>query len=199
MRLLLIRPLILMVTLVLAAALPPAMAGPFDELKVENTAAFANFEKVYIAPVGVELDEENVRRNVRDIRSDRPVSEKDRTRRAERSHADLTRALSKHFEIVDAPGADVLTVEATITRIVSTRPTLEDQRVVSIQLSFSSIYAGGGDFKVRLLQGDTIHAELEDSYRTNLNDGRPRVGIWQDYDRSSRQFARKLARYLDKL
>ncbi len=199
MKLYSMRNVIIATALFFSSANLTAFAGPFDKQNVSDVASISKFQKVYIAPIGVELDEKNVRRNIRDIRSDRPVSDRDRERRAAETYKHMVRAFGKNYEIVDAPGADVLTVETTITRMISTRPTLEDQRSLNIQIDFSSVYAGGADFKVRLSQGDTTFAEIEDRDQSTLNDGRPRVGIWQDYTRASTRFSSKLARYVRKL
>lgn len=185
----------LILSLLLSSA--SANAAPFDTIKRIDTVELSNFEKVYVAPVAVDLADKEVRRNIRDIHSDRPVSDRDKARKAQDAYEDIVRALGKKFEVVDTPAPDVLTVEATVTRLTSTRPTLEDYSTI-IGLNFSSVYAGGADFNVRLKQGETLIADISDSYQTNFNDGRPRIGIWQDYDRVSKQFARKLARYVER-
>lgn len=172
-----------------------ASAAPFDKIEKQSTLSLSNFQKVYIAPVTVALDEENVRRSVRDIRSDRPVRQRDQELKAEDTYDDLVQAFErKNFTLVDAPGADVLTVSTTITGMDSSRPSLADYDT-SINLSFNSVYAGGGEFMTQLSQGDTILASITDEQTTSLNDGRPRIGVWQDFDRVSARFARKLAKY----
>ncbi|MEM6899673.1 MAG: DUF3313 family protein [Pseudomonadota bacterium] len=178
-----------------AAMTSPALAAPFDEITKTVDDTLASYESVYIAPVQLDLPEDT-RRTVRDIRSPRPVTERDQTRRAERLQRDLTRAFGNNFELVDAPGEDVLTVETTLTGLRSTRPTLADQ-IAEVQLDFgSTVYAGGADYAVRLSEADTVLVEIEESDKSNLNDGRPRVGTWQDADRSSRLFSSRLARYV---
>jgi len=188
------RSIALAVALGFAATLSPAHAAPFDQIEIVETASLANFQKVYIAPVKVELADTKVRRTIRDIRSDRPVSDIDKTRRATETHKHMVRAFSKNFEIVDTPTDDALTVETVITKLTSTRPTIADTSA-NVGLSFNSIYAGGADFDVRIKQGTSLLAEISDSYQTRLNDGRPRVGTWQDYTYVSRRFSRKLAKY----
>jgi len=198
MRLTKFRPLILAATLCSMSAFAPAIAAPFDKIETLNAAPLANFEKVYIAPVKVELDESNIRRgvsNFRNSRNDRPVSDRDQALKAQDSFDDITKAFGKSFEIVEAPGEGILTVETTITKLVSTRPTLADYRVVP-GLSFDSVYAGGGEFNIRLSAGETVFTEINDNYTTSFNDGFPRIAIWQDYDRASKRIARKLAKYV---
>ena len=189
------RPLIVALTLVAGSATPTAIAAPFDTIETLQTVPLSSFEKVYIAPVRVELEDTKVRRNIRDTRSDRAVSDVDKERKARDSHKDIVNAFSKKFEIADAPGPDILTVETIVTRLSSTRPTLEDFNL-NVSLSFKSVYIGKADFKVLLRQDDTVLAEIKDSASGNFNDGFPRISTWQDYDRLSDRFARKLAKYV---
>jgi len=191
------RPLVLAATLCSMSAFAPAIAAPFDKIETLNAVPLAGFQKVYIAPVKVELEDTRVRRNIRDISSARPVSDRDKALKAEDSYEDIVRAFGKKFEVVEAPGSDVLTVEAVVTKLSSTRPTLADSRV-NVALDFDSVYAGGADFDVRLSQGETVLVEISESYTTNFNDGLPRIAIWQDYDRASNRMAYKLARYVRK-
>lgn len=172
----------------------PAFAATFDKIEMVSATPLTSFQKVYVAPVKVKLDEINIRRNIRDISNDRPVSEQDQILRAQDLQDRLIRAFGKRFEIVEAPGEHVLTVEATITKLASSRPTLADFESEP-SLNFASVYAGGADFSVRLTQGEITLINIQDSYATNFNDGRPRIGTWQDYDIVSRQFARKLMKY----
>jgi len=197
MRLTKLRPLVMAAALCSMSAFSVAIAGPFDKIETVSETPLASFQKVYIAPVKVELDESNLRRSVRDLSGDRPVSETDRARKAQDSYEKITRAFGKKFEIVDAPGEGVLTVETTIKKLVSTRPTLADFREIP-SLSFDSLYAGGGAFDIRLSQNDTPLVDISDNYTTNFNDGLPRITTWQDYDRASSRIARKLVRYVRK-
>lgn len=189
------RSLILGFALATGLAAPTAIAAPFDTIETSQNVQLSKFEKVYITPVRVELDDTKVRRNIRDINSDRPVSDADKKRKAQDSYEDIVRAFGKKFELADAPGPDVLTVETIITKLTSSRPTLADFDL-NVSLSFDSVYAGGADFKVLLSQNEAILAEITDSTRNNLNDGLPRIAIWQDYDRVSDRFAKKLAKYV---
>lgn len=181
----------------MATTLPACASGSnFDTVDVQSEKSLASFEKVYIAPVSVALDPET-RRSVRDIRSDRPVSEQDQERQARELHEDLTRAFGQSFEIAEQPGPGVLTVDTTITRLVSTRPTIADASNTP-GISFDSLYAGGADYDVTLRENGTVLAEIADARQTSLNDQRPRVGVWQDADRTHSEFSRQLARYVSK-
>lgn len=190
-----LKPLVLAAFAISATSFASAVASPFDELSYQEAANLSGFEKIYIAPVQVALDETNVRRNVRDIRSNRPVSERDQARKAEDAYEDLIEAFDRKFTLVDQPDEDTLIVEAVLTRLESTRPTLADYDIHP-QIDFSSVYAGGADFEVRLLQQDTLLVEISERHQTNLNDGRPRLGVWQDADRSMRRMASKLVKYV---
>ncbi|MEM9667819.1 MAG: DUF3313 family protein [Pseudomonadota bacterium] len=186
-----------LIAIAFAAALTAsASARPFDE--VSNKSAenpLASYQSVYIAPVQVDLGDD-VRRDIRDLRSPRPVTEIDQGRRAERLQRDLTRAFDKKFTLAEAPGEGILTVEATLTGLRSTRPTLAELDVNSQTDFGNSIYAGGADYAVRLIEEDDVLVEIEERDQTFLNDGRPRIGLWQDADRSSRRFSSRLARYV---
>ena len=174
-----------------------AHAAPFDTIDRATDAPLSSYEKIYIAPVEVDFSEHQIRRNLRDRRGVRPVSESDQARKAEDLSEDLERAFGKKFTLVDAPGDDVLTVEATLTKLVSTRPTIADSRI-NIGLSFNSLYVGGADYRINLTEGETLLATIEErqSQDSNLNDGRPRVGIWSDADYSFHKFSRQLVRYV---
>ena len=176
-----------------------AHARTFDSIDIQTDTALSAFEKVYIAPIEIDFSEHRIRQNVRDLQGIRPVSERDQARKASDLIEDLQREFGKRYVLVDTPGADVLTVETTLTKLVSTRPTLADRRQTPT-LDFSSVYAGGADFQVELIAGGTTLATIEDnqSRDSNFNDGRPRVGIWQDVDRSFNRFSRKLARYVSR-
>jgi len=142
-----------------ASLAPIANASPFDQLEMRQTIPLAGFQKVYIAPVQVELANTKVRVTTRDIRNPRPVSDRDKDRRAIETHKHMVHAFSKNFEIVDTPTDDALIVEAVITKLTSSRPTIADTRG-NVSLNFSSIYAGGADFDVRLKQGTSLLADI---------------------------------------
>ena len=174
-----------------------AHAAPFDTIDRATDAPLSSYEKIYIAPVEVDFSEHQIRRNLRDTRGIRPVSERDQMSKAEDFAEDLEQVFGKKYTLVDAPGEDVLTVEATLTKLVSTRPTIADL-TAQIGLSFGSIYVGGADYQINLIGGETLIAAIEEkqSQDGSFNDGRPRVGIWSDADYSFRKFSRQLARYV---
>lgn len=182
-------------TLALASA---AHAGPFDDVSLTSDTSLATYEKIYIAPVSVDFGDQPIRRNIRDLRGLRPVTDSDQARRADDLADDLQREFGKRYVLVDAPGEDVLTVETTLTNLVSSRPTIADRRDASVNLDFRSIYAGGADYLVTLREGDQLIGTIEENHTHNSssNDGRVRVGIWQDVDRSFSRFSRQLARYV---
>jgi hypothetical protein len=177
-----------------------AHAGPFDAVSLASDTSLATYEKVYIAPVNVDFGDQPIRRNIRDLRGLRPVSDRDQALKADDLADDLQREFGKRYILVDAPGEDVLTVETTLTKLVSSRPTIADRRDASVNLDFRSIYAGGADYLVTLREGDQLIGTIEENHtrNTSLNDGRVRAGIWQDADRSFSQFSRQLARYVQK-
>ncbi|MEO9968640.1 MAG: DUF3313 family protein [Hyphomonadaceae bacterium] len=182
-------------TTMVAAA---AQAAPFDAIDRATDAPLYSYEKVYIAPVETDFSEHPVRRSTRDLRGFRPISERDQARKASDFAEELQSAFGKKYLLVDAPGDGILTIEATLTKLVSTRPTIADARSRT-GLSFSSLYVGGADYQINLIEGSTLLTRIEEkqSNNSNLNDGLPRVGIWADADRSFDRFARQLARYVE--
>lgn len=199
-----LKSLVAAAALFTASAGLSASAGPFDSLEVSQEAlALAQYEAVYIAPVVMDLKFDTQFRNIRRIQrpgrdESRPMTDAEIERKANDLHKDLRQALSKRMTLVDAPGEGVLTVEATVTRILPSRPTQEELgRRVGLQLS-GSISAGGADIDVALSENGTSLAQISEDYKGNLNDGFPRVNIWQDADRAYDRLAKKLARYVAK-
>lgn len=192
------------VALLTSSAGLAAHAGPFDQLTVEETAkTLSEYQSVYIAPVNMDLKfDPRFRKIRRDIRPEagasRPMSEAEIERKANDLHRELEKQLGKRLTIVDAPGEGVLTVEATVTKILPTRPTQEElgQRI-GLQLA-GSVSAGGADITVNLSENGQALASMREDYRANLIDGLPRIVTWQDADRAYDRMARKLARFVKK-
>ena len=186
----------------MSAACITASAAPFDSIESSREAPLATYQKVFIAPVEVTIEDIRSelltarRRNSRTSRQ-QIVSEETKARKAVDLYEDLTWQFSRNFTIVDAPASDVLTISAEITNLISSRPTAEQQRRGVGQLVFNgSVAAGGADYIVTISSADEQIVIIEESYRSNLNDNIPRVGIWQDVDESFKKFSRQLARYV---
>lgn len=176
--------------LLLSLALFALPALAFDQAQVMQPAALSNVQSVYVAPVAVELPAA-ARRFDRRGDAPRPVAPRD----AETKAADLTTALrrgfAKDFNVVDAAGPGVLVVEATLTRLEASRPTMADYHREP-GLGFESVYAGGAAMDVRLSRDGADIAVLKDRYTGNFGDGLPRVGVWQDTDRAFTRWSRQL-------
>ena len=151
------------------------LAGPalaFDQAQVMQPGALTDVRSVYVAPVALELPAP-ARRHDRRGDGPRPVAVRD----AEAKAADLTSALrqgfGKDFTLADAPGPGVLVVEATLTRLESSRPTMADYHQEP-GLGFESVYAGGAALNVRLSRDGSDVAVLQDRYTGTFGDGTPR-------------------------
>lgn len=169
----------------LALAVSPIAVSP---------AFAADFDKVYVAPVAAELD-----LNVTPFRNggDRAISEDDIADKADDFRDAIVNALDDNFAIVDEPGPGVLSVEAKLTYLQSTKPTMQDLSDEP-SLDFTrSVYVGGADYEATLtLDGDII-AELGDDYRGTFGDGRNRIAVWADADRAFRKFARQIEKAVE--
>lgn len=179
--------------LALALVALPALA--FDEVQVMRPGALTGIQGVYVAPAAVELPAP-ARRGDRRSGSPRPVTPRD----GETKAADLTTALrrgfGKGFALVDSPGPGVLVVEATLTRLEASRPTMADYHEEP-GLGFESVYAGGAALSVRLSRDGSDVAVLKDRYTGSFGDGTPRIGIWQDTDRAFSMWSRRLPRWVE--
>ena len=171
-----------------------AFAGSFDTEKVTTDRSLSSFESVYIAPVQADLNLDVIAYDPRGT-GDRPVDKSDVEERASDFHDALEKAFSKSYAIASAPGDGVLTVEATLTDLASSRPTLADDKRQS-GLSASSVYAGGGAMKAVLSENGVVLAEVNDSFTSTLNDGRARAWIWSDADRAFNQWSRNLVEFV---
>ena len=164
-------------------------AAAFDTETISTDKRLSEFAAVYIAPVDLDLDF--------DDRDDREVSERDQEARAADFYDDLVRAFSREFAIANEPGEGVITIQATLTDLASSRPTGADFRRKP-GLSFDSVYAGGAAVEIELLEDGETLAEISDDYSGNFNDGNPRVGVWQDANRAFSLWARQLVKFVRK-
>jgi len=170
-----------------------ALAGSFDSETLTEGRKLSSFDSVYIAPVQANLDL-NVVRFDRSGYGDRAVRDEDAARKAADFYDELVEEFGESFSLADAPGSGVLTVQATLTKLESSRPTLADyNRDTSV--SFRSVYAGGAAMTAVFSEDGATLAEVSDEFISNLNDGRTRAGLWQDADRAFEQWAHKLAKF----
>ncbi|MEO0882489.1 MAG: DUF3313 family protein [Pseudomonadota bacterium] len=182
------------------AGLDTAQAQRFDTIEKSGDITLNTYGQVYIAPVKVALEPEKVRRRGisrnpnRNADPNSILSDEDLEFNAGRLHHDLVNAFGKNFTLVEEPGEGVLTVDTTITRLVSTRPTAKELGRTG-GLDPLSIGAGGASYLVELKEGETPLVTIAERDQSTLNDGVPRFGIWQDAERSFNRFSRNLARY----
>ena len=176
--------------LLLALALIAMPALAFDQAQVMQPAALSNVRSVHVAPVALELPAAT-RRGDRRADAPRPVAARDAETKAADLTAALRRAFAKDFTVVDAPGPGVLVIEATLTRLEASRPTMADYHREP-GLGFESVYAGGAAMDVRLSRDGSDVAVLKDRYAGSFGDGTPRIGVWQDTDRAFSRWSRQL-------
>jgi hypothetical protein len=176
--------------LLLALALIAMPALAFDQAQVMQPAALSNVQSVHIAPVALELPAA-ARRGDRRGDAPRPVAARDAETKAADLTAALRRAFAKDFTVVDAPGPGVLVIEATLTRLEASRPTMADYHREPGH-GFESVYAGGAAVDVRLSRDGSDIAVLKDRYVGSFGDGTPRIGVWQDTDRAFSLWSRQL-------
>jgi hypothetical protein len=176
--------------LLLALALVAMPALAFDQAQVMQPAALSNVQSVHIAPVTLELPTAARRVGTRGDEP-RPVTARDAETKAADLTAALRRAFAKDFTVVDAPGPGVLVIEATLTRLEASRPTMADYHREP-GLGFESVYAGGAAMDVRLSRDGSDVAVLKDRYVGSFGDGTPRIGVWQDTDRAFSRWSRQL-------
>ncbi|MEM9667818.1 MAG: DUF3313 family protein [Pseudomonadota bacterium] len=187
------------------ASLSPAIAQRFDKVEHTSNVALSSYEQVYIAPVEIDLSPnqsgENAQIRARENRptrrKDSDISERDQLDNIAEFQETLTDAFAKKFELVDQPGDGVLTVDATITELISNRPTSNDLGR-SQALSLGSISAGGAAYRVELKEDDELLVQISDRYKTSLTDQVPRLSQWQDAHKTFKRFSRQLAKYTSK-
>ena len=180
-----------------------AQAQRFDSLTKAEGVTLGEFERVYIAPVSVDLVDSEAAFNDGQLNFTRSrleppsISETDQQNNAEELQEDLSRAFGNRFMLVDAPGEGVLTVDATITELIASRPT-PDRLRDNPGLDPLSISAGGAAYFIQLKEEDVSLAEITERDKTSLRDRVPRVRIWQDAERSYGNMARKRSRYVSR-
>lgn len=180
------------VLLPLALIALPALA--FDQAQVMQPAALANVQSVHVAPVKVELPAPAGRFDTRGA-GPRPVTPRDAQAKADDLAAALRRGFGKEFTLVDAPAPGVLVVEATLTRLEASRPTMADYHREP-GLGFESVYAGGAAVTVRLSRDGQEVALVQDRHVGSFVDGQPRIGVWQDTDRAFSMWSRQLPNWV---
>lgn len=181
---------------------PSAAAAPFDKVEVSSQTQLATYQKVYIAPVSISLEEPTAsllaqRRRSAYISGQRPISEDTQTRKSSDLYDDLRRTFAKDFVLVDGPGQDVVTISAEITKLIPSRPTHAERNRSVGSLDYGrSVSAGGVDYTVVMSTGSEPVISIRDSFRASLSDGVPRNSVWHDVDRSFDRFSRQLARFV---
>ncbi|MEL7490039.1 MAG: DUF3313 family protein [Pseudomonadota bacterium] len=164
----------------------------FSVISGAAASDLASYERVFIAPVSIDLPERSNRRG-----GERPVSRRDQERKAADLREKLSDAFDDDFTIVAEPGDGVLTIETVITELKSTRPTPADL-TREPGLSFESLFVGGAAATFTLSENGAVLDEFSDDDFGNFNDGNIRVGIWQDADRAFSLMSRRLVRYVKK-
>ncbi len=196
------RSLLFTAALMLTSSLASVSAEPFESIEITSEQVLSSYQKIHIAPVEVTLvdDEPKLlaeRRRSSYVRSQPPVDERDQARKAEDLHKQLTHRFASQFTLVSSPAEDVLTISTKITRMLPSRPTSGQRRRGVGALGFgSSVSAGGVDYAVTMSASGVQFYSITESYRSNLNDGLPRTGVWQDADRSFDRFSRQLLHFV---
>lgn len=176
-----------------ALSVGTALAAPFDSENLMTDRKLSSFESVYIAPVETNLDLDVLRRDRNGTR-DRPVSAEDAARKAADFHDELVGKFGESFSLASAPGPGVLTLQATLTNLESTLPTVDDYDRNS-NLSFRSVSAGGAAMTTVFSEDGAPLAEVSDNFDSSLTDGVVRSATWHDADRAFYRWARKLAKF----
>lgn len=160
-------------------------ASAFDRASVVSGANLAGHRSVYVAPVKLSLEQDS-----------RPVAAKDAAAKAAEFRRGIIDAFESSHSIASAPGADVLTISATLTRLSANMPTLADY-ADKPGLSPQSIYAGGAAFEATLSSEAGELASVADDYRGVIDSRRLPVAIWEDADRAFSSWARRLEDFVE--
>lgn len=184
-----------------ALAAAGALGAAFAWAAPAAAADLSGYDAVYVAPVQVTLQNEGATGAIayrRNPSAERPVDARDQARNAKEFRETLIRVLSKSRQVVDAPGPGVLTIEATLTKLRSTKPTMADLQAQTSLDYMRSVYAGGAAATVRFSENGKALGEWSDSDYGNFSDGDVRIGVWQDADRAFYSIARGLDRRISK-
>ena len=192
-----IKPVFAALALASVSACATGGYGPsvFDSASVADSKTLSSVDRVYVAPVGFDL-EPFVRSSSlagRNGDGQRPVSDRDLEALAKRFQADMTRALeAKGLTVIDAAQPGAATVSAVLTRVDSSRPSFADLSD-NPGLSAQSLYSGGGAVTITVdVDGSTV-ATFSDSERESISNRPPAVGIWEDLYRDFDVWAAGLA------
>lgn len=163
--------------------------GTFDEFHVKPGVDFSHYTKVYIAPVGIILGRDKALKK---------FSDRDLQGRQDRLHDLLVASFGDSFEIVAAPGPDVLVVETALTSLMTNKAT-HDQEVSQHVVGYSrfySFYQGRAAFQATIKNGasDEVLAIVVDQRRGHdiRHNYRNRWRTWGDVEDFMKIWAREL-------
>ncbi len=167
----------------LAATQGDALA--FDRASVVTGAKLSSYNSVYVAPVKVSLGS-----------SKRSVSARDAQAKAADLREEIVDAFVRSHTIKAGPGPEVLTISATLTKLVADMPTAADYQD-DPALSPDSVYAGSAGFEAALSSSAGDLASVADDYDGLLDRFAPPVATWQDADRAFSSWARRLQDFVE--
>lgn len=160
-------------------------AHAFDRASVVSGANLSGFQSVYVAPVKVSLES-----------GERRVSARDAQAKSADFRNEIVGAFERSHAIASAPGPDVLTVAATLTRLAANRPTAADYSE-NPSLSPHSFYAGGAGFEAAFSSGRGELAFVADDYAGFLDETASTAPLWRDADRAFSSWARRLQDFVE--
>ena len=184
-----------------AEDLSPAGVSGFDDAYVSASANFSSYSSVYVAPVETDIDLDDRPYYDRQEGFSAALTPDEVDNQADELRGLLERQIERHSSLASGPGAGVLVVEATLTELEPSRPTMEGMRREPSLSMTGSVNVGGAAVRIELLDGETdeVIARLEDrSFHGSLDDGDPRIGTWSDAEDAYRRWARSLAKYLSR-
>lgn len=169
-----------------------ASAHPFSSVDISDRAKLAAFTSVHVAPVATDLPE--VARYDRSGGA-RPVDPADAAEKAADLGRKLEEAIGRIFTLASGPGPGVLTLETTLTRLQSSRPTRADYRREP-SLDFRSVFAGGAAARFSFSEDGRGLGAMTGDFEGSLADGWPRAGVWTDADRAFSLWARAMPGFI---